>query len=57
MIFYFSFLVKKIDEKNSEINIEFTGQFSSMMEMMIKNPINKFTDEIAKKISQVDFNI
>jgi len=57
MIFHFSFLVKKIDETNSEIKIEFNGEFSSMMEMMIKNPITKFTDEIATKISQVNFNI
>lgn len=57
MIFHFSFLVKKIDETNSEIEIEFNGEFSSMMEMMIKNPITKFTDEIATKISQVNFNI
>ena len=57
MIFHFSFLVKKIDETNSEVEIEFNGEFSSMMEMMIKNPITKFTDEIATKISQVNFNI
>jgi len=57
MIFHFIFLVKKIDETNSEIEIEFIGEFSSMMEMMIKNPITKFTDEIATKISQVNFNI
>ena len=57
MIFHFSFLVKKIDETNSEIEIEFNGEFSSMMEMMIKNPITKFTDEIATNISQVNFNI
>ena len=57
MIFHFCFLVKKIDETNSEIEIEFNGEFSSMMEMMIKNPITKFTDEIATKISQVNFNI
>ncbi len=57
MIFHFCFLVNKIDETNSEIEIEFNGEFSSMMEMMIKNPITKFTDEIATKISQVNFNI
>ncbi len=57
MIFHFSFLVKKNDETNSEIEIEFNGEFSSMMEMMIKNPITKFTDEIATKISKVNFNI
>ncbi len=57
MIFQFNFLVKKNDEVNSEIEIEFIGEFSAMMEMMIKNPITKFTDEIATKINQVNFNI
>ncbi len=57
MIFHFSFLVKKINETNSEIEIEFTGEFSSMMEMMIKNSITNFTDEIVTKISQLNFNI
>lgn len=56
IIFYFKLSIEKIDDKKSKIKMNFTGKFSSMMEMMIKSPINKFADEIINKIDKIDFN-
>ena len=54
--FVFNFKVREIDESSCEIEIHFKGEFSSMMQMMIKPPMNKFLDAISKKVISIDFN-
>ena len=54
--FVFNFKVIDIDESSCNIEINFKGEFSSMMQMMIKPPMNKFLDAISKKIISIDFS-
>ena len=54
--FVFNFKVSKIDESSCNIEIHFKGEFSSMMQMMIKPPMNKFLDAISKKVISIDFS-
>ena len=54
--FVFNFKVREIDESSCNIEIHFKGEFSSMMQMMIKPPMNKFLDAISKKVISIDFN-
>ena len=54
--FVFNFKVSEIDESSCNIEIHFKGEFSSMMQMMIKPPMNKFLDAISKKVISIDFN-
>ena len=54
--FVFNFKVIEIDQSLSNIEIHFKGEFSSMIEMMIKPPMNKFLDAISKKVISIDFN-
>ena len=54
--FVFNFKVSEIDESSCNIEIHFQGKFSSMMQMMIKPPMNKFLDAISKKVISIDFS-
>ena len=54
--FVFNFKVIEIDQSLCNIEIHFKGEFSSMIEMMIKPPMNKFLDAISKKVISIDFN-
>lgn len=54
--FVFNFKVIDIDESSCNIKINFKGEFSSMMQMMIKPPMNKFLDAISKKVISIDFS-
>ena len=54
--FVFNFKVIDIDESSCNIEINFKGEFSSMMQMMIKPPMNKFLDAISKKVISIDFS-
>ena len=54
--FVFNFKVSEIDESSCNIEIHFKGEFSSMMQMMIKPPMNKFLDAISKKVISIDFS-
>ena len=54
--FVFNFKVSEIDESSCNIEINFKGEFSSMMQMMIKPPMNKFLDAISKKVISIDFS-
>ena len=54
--FAFNFKVSEIDESSCNIEIHFKGEFSSMMQMMIKPPMNKFLDAISKKVISIDFS-
>ncbi len=40
----------KINEKTSEVQLEFTGDFNPMMAMMIKSPIKKFIETLVTSI-------
>ncbi|MCB4800229.1 SRPBCC family protein [Neotamlana laminarinivorans] len=37
----------KVDENNSEVQLQFSGDFNPMMAMMIKSPISKFLETLA----------
>ena len=54
--FVFNFKVVEIDESSCKIEIQFTGKFSSMIQMMIKPPMNKFLDAISKKVISINFS-
>ena len=54
--FVFNFKVSEIDKSSCNIEIHFKGEFSSMMQMMIKPPMNKFLDAISKKVISIDFS-
>ena len=56
MDFSFEFFVEKIDMSKSKIKMHFLGNFSSMIEMMVKSPMDKFTQEIISKLNNIDFN-
>ena len=47
--------INSIDENSSVINVKFDGKFSSMIEMMIKNPLEKFIDSLRNKIEDLKF--
>ena len=47
--------INSIDENSSVVNIKFDGKFSSMIEMMIKNPLEKFIDSLGNKIEDLKF--
>ena len=56
MDFFFEFFVEKIDISKSKIKMDFFGNFSSMIEMMVKNPLNEFSQEIISKLDNIEFN-
>lgn len=43
-------LIQEISDNSSEAQFVFTGQFNSMIGMMIKGPINKFIETLATNI-------
>ena len=47
--------INSIDENSSVVNVKFDGKFSSMIEMMIKNPLEKFIDSLRNKIEELKF--
>lgn len=53
--FKISIVVISINEKSSVIDLKFVGKFSSMIEMMIKKPIEKFIDSLKNKIEEIVF--
>ena len=38
-----------------KIKVQFVGNFSSMIEMMIKKPLNAFIDSLKNKIENISF--
>jgi carbon monoxide dehydrogenase subunit G len=42
--------IVQVDEKTSEVQLEFTGDFNPMMAMMIKKPISKFIETLVTSI-------
>ena len=47
--------INSIDEKSSVVNVKFYGTFSSMIEMMIKNPLEKLIESLRNKIEDLKF--
>lgn len=47
--------INSVDKKSSVVNVKFDGKFSSMIEMMIKNPLEKFIDSLRNKIEDLKF--
>ena len=42
-----------VDEGNSEAELLFSGEFNSMMAMMIKGPITKFIETLAENLEKL----
>ncbi|WP_452224080.1 SRPBCC family protein [Lacinutrix chionoecetis] len=38
--------IVELDSKNTEVQLQFDGEFNAMMAMMIKGPISKFIDTL-----------
>lgn len=45
--------IESISDITSKIQLDFNGQFNSMMTMMIKAPINKFLDALSDNLSKL----
>ena len=47
--------VDSVDNNSSVIYVKFEGKFSTMIEMMIKNPLEKFINSLKNKVEELDF--
>ena len=45
--------VNQISEKSSKVTVKFIGSFSSMIEMMIKKPLENFIESLKNKIEEI----
>ena len=53
--FYILIKSDAIESNSSIIKVQFVGNFSSMIEMMIKKPLNVFIDSLKNKIENISF--
>ena len=53
--FYILIKIDTIERNSSKIKVQFVGNFSSMIEMMIKKPLNAFIDSLKNKIENISF--
>ena len=53
--FYILIKIDTIENNSSKIKVQFVGNFSSMIEMMIKKPLNAFIDSLKNKIENISF--
>ena len=53
--FYILIKIDAIESNSSKIIVQFVGNFSSMIEMMIKKPLNAFIDSLKNKIENISF--
>ena len=53
--FYILIKIDAIESNSSKIKVQFVGNFSSMIEMMIKKPLNAFIDSLKNKIENISF--
>ena len=53
--FYILIKIDAIESNSSKIKVQFVGNFSSMIEMMIKKPLNAFIDSLKNKIESISF--
>ena len=44
--------IKELEDKKSEVQLTFNGDFNPMMAMMIKGPISKFIETLATKMPE-----
>ncbi len=53
--FNFSILIstREISEKSSKVIVKFIGSFSSMIEMMIRKPLENFIESLKNKIEEI----
>ena len=47
--------VDSVDNSSSVVFVKFEGKFSTMIEMMIKNPLEKFINSLKNKVEELDF--
>lgn len=52
--FYLIGHIKESDYNNSTFQIEFKGQLNPMMEMMVKNPLQTFINDLSKNIKNLN---
>ena len=52
--FYILIKIDAIESNSSKIKVQFVGNFSSMIEMMIKKPLNAFIDSLKNKIESME---
>ena len=52
---YILIKIDTIESNSSKIKVQFVGNFSSMIEMMIKKPLNAFIDSLKNKIENISF--
>ena len=45
--------VNQISDKSSKVTVKFTGSFSSMIEMMIRKPLENFIESLKNKIEEI----
>ena len=45
--------VNQISEKSSKVTVKFIGSFSSMIEMMIRKPLENFIESLKNKIEEI----
>ena len=53
--FYILIKIDAIESNSSRIKVHFVGNFSSMIEMMIKKPLTAFIDSLKNKIENISF--
>ena len=53
--FYILIKIDAIESNSSKIKVQFVGNFSSMIEMMVKKPLNAFIDSLKNKIENISF--
>ena len=46
--------VNQISDKSSKVTVKFTGSFSSMIEMMIRKPLENFIESLKNKIEEIN---
>ena len=47
--------IDSVDNTSSVVYVKFEGKFSTMIEMMIKNPLEKFINSLKNKVEELDF--
>ena len=53
--FYILIKIDTIESNSSKIKVQFVGNFSSMIEMIIKKPLNAFINSLKDKIENISF--
>ena len=51
--FFIIIYVNQISEKSSKVTVKFIGSFSSMIEMMIRKPLENFIESLKNKIEEI----